>query len=132
MAKIDKAAADAELEKLLSSWCDGLGLPERPEKPKTPEAIVYVQAFDLVSQYIQSGLVHTHGEKLVMKNGENDPVEFEVPKGEALMNMGELNMGGYMKLAASMAKPAPSFFANTDANAAKRGSAVAVLFMQLP
>lgn len=132
MAKIDKAAADAELEKLLSSWCDGLELPERPEKPKTPEEKSHVQAFDLVSKYIQAGLIHVQDKKLVMKNGEHDPIEFEVPKGEALMNMGDLDITGYLKFAASMAKRAPSFFANTDANSAKRAGAVAVLFMQLP
>ena len=132
MAKIDKTAADAELETLLSSWCDGLELPERPEKPITQEQNVYAQSFDLVSKYIQAGLMHVQDKKLVMKNGEHEPIEFEVPKGEALMNMGDLDMSGYLKFAASMAKRAPSFFANADANSAKRGGAVAVLFMQLP
>jgi len=136
MAKIDKDTADKELEKLLLKWTDGMALPEYLTKTEmkkaTPAEAVFTQSFDIISDYMQLGLMHIQDDIIVMQNGENDPLEFTVPKGEALMNMGDLDMAGYMKFAASMSKQTASFFPNASAKVAKRGMALAILFMQLP
>lgn len=131
MAKIDKDAADEELEGLLLKWSDGLALPNHKAKKPTPDEAQYSAAFKFVSEYIQHGLLFIQDDKVCMKNGEH-VIEFNVPKGEALMNMGDMDMSGCVKLATSMTGQAPSFFPNSDARLTKRASLVAMLFMLLP
>ena len=131
MAKLDKDAADKELEGLLLNWSDGLALPSREAKNPTQDEIQFKTAFKFVSEYIQGGMMHVQDDKLCMKNGEH-LIEFKVPKGEALMNMGDLDISGCVKLATSMCGQTPSFFPNADARLTKKASLVAMLFMLLP
>lgn len=131
MANLDKETADKELEGLLLNWSDGLALPSRTAKKPSPDEIQFKTAFNFVSEYIQHGKLYIQEDKICMKNEEH-VIEFKVPKGEALMNMGDMDMSGCIKLATSMCGQAPSFFPNGDARLTKRAGLVAMLFMLLP
>lgn len=127
MAKVDRTVAETEVRELFDLW--GLDFETSGDEKADFEG----QISKLVSA-VASGKVSVDiNNETITVNVPEDPCTFEVPRGNAFMEMDRVKENHHMKkiyaFMGAMTKKTPSYFANMDGRYVKICQNIAGLFM---